>query len=213
MEVILTTLHSGGKFGGNAYKVSGGLHGVGSSVVNALSKKLVVEVARDKKLYRQEYSCGKPVTPLILVGNAPNRRGTSITFLPDEEIFGTDNKFVPAKIYRMARSKAFLFKGIKIFWKCAPEVLTAGDDIPTETEFNFPNGLLDFLNYQIGTRLTINRTPFSGEAELAGDEARLNGQLPGQTTKKAFAIPTATRSLHRKAERMNKGFVQRCSKA
>ena len=104
LEVILTTLHSGGKFGGNAYKVSGGLHGVGSSVVNALSKKLVVEVARDKKLYRQEYSCGKPVTPLILVGNAPNRRGTSITFLPDEEIFGTDNIFVPGKIYRMARS-------------------------------------------------------------------------------------------------------------
>ena len=117
LEVILTTLHSGGKFGGNAYKVSGGLHGVGSSVVNALSVKLVVEVARDKKLYRQEYSCGKPVTPLMLVGNAPNRRGTSITFLPDAEIFGSDNKFVPAKVYRMARSKAFLFKGIKIFWK------------------------------------------------------------------------------------------------
>ena len=115
LEVILTTLHSGGKFGGNAYKVSGGLHGVGSSVVNALSKSLVVEVARDKKLYRQEYSQGKPLTPLEMVGNAPNRRGTSITFLPDEEIFGSDNKFVPIKIYRMARSKAFLFKGIN-FW-------------------------------------------------------------------------------------------------
>ena len=186
LEVILTTLHSGGKFGGNAYKVSGGLHGVGSSVVNALSKKLVVEVARDKKLYRQEYSCGKPVTPLILVGNAPNRRGTSITFLPDEEIFGTDNKFVPAKIYRMARSKAFLFKGIKIFWKCAPEVLTAGDDIPTETEFNFPNGLLDFLNYQIGTRLTINRTPFSGEAELAGDEGKVEWAITWPDDEKGF---------------------------
>ena len=157
LEVILTTLHSGGKFGGNAYKFPAAWHGVGSSVVNALSKKLVVEVARDKKLYRQEYSCGKPVTPLILVGNAPNRRGTSITFLPDEEIFGTDNKFVPAKIYRMARSKAFLFKGIKIFWKCAPEVLTAGDDIPTETEFNFPNGLLDF--FELSNRHPADNQP------------------------------------------------------
>lgn len=113
----------------------------------------------------------------------------------------------------MARSKAFLFKGIKIFWKCAPEVLTAGDDIPTETEFNFPNGLLDFLNYQIGTRLTINRTPFSGEAELAGDEGKVEWAITWPDDEKAFAIPTATRSLHRKAERMNKGFVQRCSKA
>ena len=173
LEVILTTLHSGGKFGGGAYKVSGGLHGVGSSVVNALSKKLIVEVARDKKLYRQEYSCGKPITSLEMIGNAPNRRGTSITFLPDEEIFGSDNKFVPLKIYRMARSKAFLFKGIKIMWKCAPSLIKDGDNIPETTEFNFPNGLLDFLNYQIGTRLTINRQPFSGEAELQGDEGMM----------------------------------------
>ena len=186
LEVIFTTLHSGGKFGGNAYKVSGGLHGVGSSVVNALSKRLVVEVARDKKLYRQEYSQGKPLTPLELVGNAPNRRGTSITFLPDEEIFGSDNKFVPAKIYRMARSKAFLFKGIKIFWKCAPELLNESDGIPAETEFNFPNGLLDFLNYQIGTRGTINRAPFSGEAELSNDEGKVEWAITWPEDEKGF---------------------------
>ncbi|MBR5598687.1 MAG: DNA topoisomerase IV subunit B [Alphaproteobacteria bacterium] len=186
LEVILTTLHSGGKFGGGAYKVSGGLHGVGSSVVNALSKKLIVEVARDKKLYRQEYSCGRPLTSLELVGNAPNRRGTSITFLPDEEIFGADNKFVPAKIYRMARSKAFLFKGIKIMWKCSPLLIKEGDNIPETTEFNFPNGLLDFLNYQIGTRLTINRTAFSGEAELAGDEGKVEWAITWPDDEKGF---------------------------
>ena len=172
LEVILTVLHSGGKFGGGAYKVSGGLHGVGLSVVNALSDKLVVEIARDKKLYRQEYSKGKPVTSLELIGNAPNRRGTSITFHADPEIFGS-RVFVPNRIYRMARSKAFLFKGIRILWKCDPSVLSEGDPTPQEMELHFPNGLKDFLNYQIGARPTINRTMFSGDAELANDEGRV----------------------------------------
>ena len=172
LEVILTILHSGGKFGGNAYKVSGGLHGVGVSVVNALSDKLIVEIARDKKLYRQEYSKGKPLTNLELVGNAPNRRGTSITFHPDAEIFGS-KVFIPNRIYRMARSKAFLFKGIHIFWKCSPEVLSEGDPTPLEAELHFPNGLRDFLNYQIGSRTTINKTMFSGDSELANDEGRV----------------------------------------
>ncbi len=173
LEVIMTMLHSGGKFGGGAYKVSGGLHGVGLSVVNALSEKLIVEIARDKKLYRQEYSRGKPVTPLELVGNAPNRRGTSITFKPDPEIFGATSNLQPNRIYRMARSKAFLFKGIHINWKCAPEILTDGDVTPPEMELHFPNGLRDFLNYQIGARATINRTMFSGEADLANDEGKV----------------------------------------
>ena len=130
LEVILTMLHSGGKFGGGAYKVSGGLHGVGLSVVNALSSSLVVEIARDKKLYRQAYEKGKPVTPLELVGNAPNRRGTSVTFLPDPEIFNGNSTLNPNRVYRMARSKAFLFKGIHINWKCAPEILSEGDQTP-----------------------------------------------------------------------------------
>ena len=172
LEVIMTVLHSGGKFGGGAYKVSGGLHGVGLSVVNALSDKLVVEIARDKKLYRQEYSKGKPLTPLTLVGNAPNRRGTSITFHADAEIFGS-RSFMPNRIYRMARSKAFLFKGIKILWKCAPELLAEDDPTPREAELHFPNGLRDFLNYQIGSRATISRTMFSGEADLANDEGKV----------------------------------------
>ncbi len=173
LEVILTTLHSGGKFGGSAYKVSGGLHGVGLSVVNALSEKLVVEIARDKKLYRQEYSKGIPQTALELIGNAPNRRGTSVTFKYDPEIFEATARLVPNKIYRMARSKAFLFKGIHILWKCAPEVIGEGDSTPTEAELHFPNGLEDFLNYQIGSRGTINRKAFTGEAELANDEGKV----------------------------------------
>ena len=173
LEVIMTVLHSGGKFGGSAYKVSGGLHGVGLSVVNALSEKLVVEIARDKKLYRQEYSRGYPQGPLELIGNAPNRRGTSITFRPDPEIFGVTSNLLPNKIYRMARSKAFLFKGIHINWSCAPELLSEGDITPAEAELCFPNGLLDFLNYQVGARTTINRKPFSGDANLANDEGKV----------------------------------------
>ena len=173
LEVIMTMLHSGGKFGGNAYKVSGGLHGVGSSVVNALSESLTIEVARDRKLYRQHYAKGRPLDKLEMVGNAPNRRGTSITFRPDPEIFGANCCFSPNKLYRMARSKAFLFKGIHILWKCAPELLCEGDVTPAEAELHFPNGLRDFLNYQIGSRTTVNRMPFAGESLLAGDEGEV----------------------------------------
>lgn len=173
LEVIMTMLHSGGKFGGGAYKVSGGLHGVGLSVVNALSENMVIEIARDKKLYRQVYSRGKPQTALELIGNAPNRRGTSITFKPDPEIFGANSQLSPNRVYRMARSKAFLFKGIKINWKCAPEVLSEGDVTPPEAELNYPNGVSDFLNYQLGSRTTVNRTAFSGDSELANDEGRV----------------------------------------
>ena len=173
LEVIMTMLHSGGKFGGNVYKVSGGLHGVGSSVVNALSENLTIEVARDRKLYRQHYAKGRPLDRLEIVGNAPNRRGTGITFRPDPEIFGANCCFSPNRLYRMARSKAFLFKGIHILWRCAPELLSEGDVTPTEAELHFPNGLRDFLNYQIGDRTTVNRVPFTGEGVLAHDEGKV----------------------------------------
>ncbi|MBO4285511.1 MAG: DNA topoisomerase IV subunit B [Alphaproteobacteria bacterium] len=173
LEVILTTLHSGGKFTNSVYKVSGGLHGVGLSVVNALSSELVVEVARDKKLYRQTYSKGKPITPLEFVSNVSNRRGTSITFTPDVEIFGASSKFNAARVYRMARSKAFLFKGVKINWGC--DEAARGDDetLPLEAQLHYPNGLKDFLNFQIGSRTTINRKMFSGEQDFAGGEGRV----------------------------------------
>ena len=173
LEVILTKLHSGGKFGGGAYKVSGGLHGVGLSVVNALSESLIVEIARDRKLYRQEYSKGLPLTKLELIGNAPNRRGTSITFKYDETIFEPDADLIPSKLYKMARSKAFLFKGVKINWKCDPELITKGDLTPLDSELHFPEGLKDFLRFQIGAKSTINRKAFSGEAELANDEGKV----------------------------------------
>ena len=187
LEVILTTLHSGGKFGGGAYKVSGGLHGVGLSVVNALAETLTVEVARDKKLWRQEYSRGKPITPLELIGNCPNRRGTSITFKPDAEIFEGNNQFIANRVYRMARSKAFLFKGVLINWKCAPELITEGDTTPEAAELHFPNGLSDFLNIQMGDRATVNRGAFTGESELANNEGRVEWAITWPLDEKGFS--------------------------
>lgn len=187
LEVILTTLHSGGKFGSGVYKVSGGLHGVGLSVVNALSEKLIVEVARDKKLYRQEYSRGKPVSKLELVGNCPNRRGTSITFKPDAEIFEGNNEFVINRIYRMSRSKAFLFKGVKINWNCAPELIADGDSTPPAAELHYPNGLADFLKVQIGDRATINREAFIGETELANNEGRVEWAITWPIDEQGFS--------------------------
>ncbi len=188
LEVIMTMLHSGGKFGGGAYKVSGGLHGVGSSVVNALSESMTIEVAREKKLYRQHYSKGKPLDKLELVGPIANRRGTSITFRPDPEIFGSNCCFVPNKLYRMARSKAFLFKGIHITWSCAPELIGVGEQTPQHMELHFPNGLQDFLNYQIGTRTTINRTAFTGEALLANDEGKVEWAITWPEDENGFCF-------------------------
>ena len=211
LEVILTTLHSGGKFGGGAYKVSGGLHGVGLSVVNALSEKLVVEVARDKKLYRQEYSKGRPLTALEFVGNCPNRRGTSITFKPDAEIFEGNNKFIVNRIYRMARSKAFLFKGIKINWSCAPELIANGESTPQKAELHYPNGLADFLNIQIGERSTINRAALSASLNLPIMRGVLSGLSLGRLMKTDFRILIATPLSLQKAERMKQASAPLCS--
>ncbi len=168
LEVILTTLHSGGKFSGKAYATSGGLHGVGMSVVNALAESLVVEVARDKQLWRQSYARGVPLTRLEKAGAAPNRRGTLIRFRPDPEIFGDRQRFSPNRLYRMARSKAYLFKGVKIRWKCDPAMLREGDETPADAELQFPGGLLDFLSASLGARPTATDLPFAGDAELSG---------------------------------------------
>ena len=166
LEVILTTLHSGGKFSGKNYATSGGLHGVGMSVVNALSEALTVEVARDKTLWRQTYSKGIPTSKLEKAGAAPNRRGTQIRFRPDPEIFGDRLKFSPARLYRMARSKAYLYKGVKIRWKCDPELLKEGDETPAEAELQFPGGLQDFLAASIGDRPVATDMPFAGDATM-----------------------------------------------
>ncbi len=169
LEVILTTLHSGGKFSGKNYATSGGLHGVGMSVVNALSADLIVEVARDRVLWRQNYAQGVAKSKLENVGTVPNRRGTLIRFLPDPEIFGDRLKFSPSRLYRMARSKAYLFKGVKIRWKCAPNLIPDDDTTPAEDELQFPGGLLDFLNASLGQRPTATDIPFSGEASFNGN--------------------------------------------
>ncbi|MEM7688164.1 MAG: DNA topoisomerase IV subunit B [Pseudomonadota bacterium] len=168
LEVILSTLHSGGKFSGKAYATSGGLHGVGVSVVNALSSNTRVEVARDKQLYAQEFSKGQTLGPIEVVGAAPNRRGTQVTFTPDTEIFG-DRKFKPARLFKLARSKAYLFAGVEIRWKCA-ESLTS-EDVPAEAVFKFPGGLADHLKEQIAQRECVTALPFTGSQEFPEDEA------------------------------------------
>ncbi len=169
LEVILTTLHSGGKFSGKAYATSGGLHGVGSSVVNALSEVMEVEVARDRALWKQSYARGKPTTPLINGGTVQNRRGTSIRFRPDPAIFGS-LAFVPARLYRLCRSKAYLFRGVEIRWSCAPALLAGGkDDTPAEAVLHFPGGLRDSLAVDIGENNPVLSQIWAGEADLPGE--------------------------------------------
>ncbi len=163
LEVILTTLHSGGKFNGKVYATSGGLHGVGASVVNALSDDLEVEVARDRKSWSQKFSRGKPKGKLVSNGPAINRRGTTVTFHPDPEIFGRQ-VFSPERLYRMARSKSYLFRGVEIRWRCDKSLLPKDGSIPQEESFHFAGGLKDYLVSEIGTRPTVVPTPFAGEA-------------------------------------------------
>ncbi len=165
LEVILTTLHSGGKFGGKAYETSGGLHGVGSSVVNALSEKMEVEVARDRILWKQSYALGKPLTKLVNGGTVHNRRGTTIRFKPDTSIFGP-LKFGPARLYKLCRSKAYLFRGVEIRWSCAPSVIK--DETPAEAVLHFPGGLRDSLEADINGGGRVLPQIWSGEANLPG---------------------------------------------
>jgi topoisomerase-4 subunit B len=166
MEVILTVLHSGGKFSGKAYETSGGLHGVGVSVVNALSETLDITVWKDGFEWRQTYSRGKPTTALSQLG-ATRRHGTSLTFSPDPTIFGDDVAFRPARLYRMARSKAYLFRGVEIRWRCASERLR--DDTPSEAVFRFPGGLADFLAESLEGIETVTPEPFAGRIERQGE--------------------------------------------
>ncbi len=168
LEVILSTLHSGGKFSGKSYATSGGLHGVGISVVNALSAITRVEVARDKQLYAQEFSRGETLGKLQHLGGTPNRRGTSVSFVPDTDIFGTEAKFKPARLFKLVRSKAYLFAGVEIRWKCSPAL--AGDEVPAEAVFQFPGGLADHLKEQLGTRECVTTQFFAGSQDFPGDE-------------------------------------------
>ncbi len=165
LEVIMTKLHAGGKFDGKAYETSGGLHGVGVSVVNALSDDLEVEVARNRKLYRQRFSRGLPVGGLEELGDVHNRRGTRIRFHPDPQIFGDHARFDPARVFRMARSKAYLFGGVEIRWSCDPELAPEGADVPEKAVFHFPGGLKDYLKATMGNEFTVTREIFAGKSE------------------------------------------------
>ncbi len=169
LEVIMTTLHAGGKFKGKAYSTSGGLHGVGASVVNALSESMIVEVARDKILYSQEFSRGKSVGKLQQIGAAPNRRGTMITFRPDADIFGENWAFKPHLLFQMARSKAYLFAGIEIRWSCHSKWLTGDAKTPAEEVIKYPGGLADFLHDRTKDSGLITAAPFTDNVEIGGE--------------------------------------------
>lgn len=173
LEVILTTLHSGGKFTGKAYQTSGGLHGVGISVVNALSDRMWIEVAKNKKLYKQSYSKGHPTSKLEDLGDIHNRRGTTVSFHPDPEIFGDKLKFKPGWLYKMLRSKAYLYSGVEIRWKCDPSLIPAESKVPPEDVLHFPGGLKDYLNMSMEKRGTLTPSPFHGKVDLPDNEGRI----------------------------------------
>ena len=170
LEVILTTLHSGGKFSGKAYATSGGLHGVGVSVVNALSSHTRIEVAKNKEVFAQEFSKGLATGPLRKVGDTPNRRGTTVDFTPDEEFFG-DRLFKPARLFKLARSKAYLYAGVEIRWKCAASL--ASEDVPQEAVFQFPGGLADHLAEQVAGRECVTSQFFTGRQDFPDEQGRV----------------------------------------
>lgn len=201
LEVILTTLHSGGKFSSKVYQTSGGLHGVGVSVVNALSEELTVEVARDKQLYVQSYSRGAAQGKLKKMG-AINRRGTTVTFRPDTEIFGTKIRFKPSTLFRMARSKAYLFRGVEIRWSCDPSLLKEGDLTPTEAVLHFPGGLSDYLASALEGRDTVTSQMFTGIAELPDGKGKVEWAVAWPMDNQGFChsycntIPTPQGGTH-----------------
>ncbi|KQT29330.1 MULTISPECIES: DNA topoisomerase IV subunit B [Bradyrhizobium] len=168
LEVIMCTLHSGGKFDSKVYETSGGLHGVGISVVNALSSRLEVEVARGQKLHRMIFERGHPKGKLEDLGKVNNRRGTRVRFKPDTDIFGPKAAFKPQRLFKMTRSKAYLFGGVEIRWNCAPELLKGVEDVPAEATFHFPGGLKDYLAAAIHADTLVHPDIFSGKSGRNG---------------------------------------------
>lgn len=164
VEVIMTTLHAGGKFGDKIYQTSGGLHGVGISVVNALSEFLEVVIYRDKKAYYQKYSRGEPLKPIKIINKKTNKKGTKISFKPDIEIFGEDSIFDPIRLYNFSRSKSYLFAGVEIRWSCDKEI-SDKFNIPSKDKFKFSNGLIDFVNDEVDKSSCVLNEIFSGKKE------------------------------------------------
>ncbi len=202
LEVIMTTLHAGGKFDSGAYQTSGGLHGVGVSVVNALSDRLEVEVARGQTLYRQAFERGHAVGPLETLGRVQNRRGTRVRFRPDATIFTTGAVLDPARLMRMARSKAYLFGGVEIRWRCAPERIPDGSTVPTEALFRFPGGLKDFLAREVEGKPLVNDQPFTGKISKPGGHGSVEwavswlAEEDGTVRSYCNTIPTANGGTH-----------------
>ena len=200
LEVVMTILHAGGKFDSKAYSTSGGLHGVGVSVVNALSETLEVQVARDQQLYRMVFSRGEPQTKLEKLGSIMNRRGTKVRFKPDEKIFGKGCAFRPARLLKMARSKAYLFGGVEIRWKCAPDLIK--DDTPAEAVFHFPGGLSDYLTSTIDGQTRVTKDIFAGRIEKDGGHGSVEwacawiSDEDGFSTSYCNTIPTAEGGTH-----------------
>jgi topoisomerase IV subunit B len=168
LEVIMCTLHAGGKFDSEVYETSGGLHGVGVSVANALSERMEVEVARGQKLYRMVFERGKPKSKLQDAGKAPNRRGTKVRFRPDPQIFGEKAHFQPERVFKMARSKAYLFGGVEIRWSCAKELLRGADGVPEQATFHFADGLKDYLSETLASATLVHPDVFTGSAGKTG---------------------------------------------
>jgi topoisomerase IV subunit B len=211
LEVILTTLHSGGKFESKVYNTSGGLHGVGVSVVNALSETLQVEVARGQQLYAMEFKRGEPQGKLKKLGPVMNRRGTTVRFKPDEKIFGKGCAFKPARLFRMARSKAYLFGGVTIRWSCEPALIT--DDTPAEATFHFPGGLKDYLESEIAGQTLVTKEIFAGRTEGANGHGSVEWAVAWVADEDGFlrsycnTIPTPDGGTH------ENGLRQALSKA
>jgi topoisomerase IV subunit B len=224
LEVIMCTLHAGGKFGSDVYSTSGGLHGVGVSVVNALSERLEVEVARGGQLYRQVFERGKPKSGLEKLGKVANRRGTRVRFKPDPDIFGAKAKFNVQRLFKMARAKAYLFGGVEIRWTCAPELLHAGEDVPAQATFHFVEGLKDYLAASIVGQTLVHPDIFFGKSEKPGGHGTVEWAIAFSADADGFlssycnTIPTAdggthesglrsalTRGIKDHAERTNQG--------
>jgi topoisomerase IV subunit B len=202
LEVIMTTLHAGGKFDSKVYETSGGLHGVGVSVVNALSERLEVEVARGQQLYRQVFARGLPQGTIQELGRVHNRRGTTVRFKPDPQIFGKEARFQPRRLFKMARSKAYLFGGVEIRWRCAPALLEGIDNVPAEASFRFPGGLKDYLAKEIEGKELVSEQVFSGKVEKPGGHGSLEWAVAWMAAEDGFSssycntIPTPEGGTH-----------------
>ncbi len=212
LEVIMTTLHAGGKFDSKVYETSGGLHGVGVSVVNALSDVLDVEIARNRKLYRQSYSRGHAVTDLQEIGDVQNRRGTKVRFHPDPAIFGESARFDPARLFGMARSKAYLFGGVEIRWSCDASLLGESSKTPAKAVFHFPGGLKDYLDASLEGEQRITNQIFSGRTERASGHGAVEWAVCW-TAGTERSDPIATRSRRLKAVRMKPACATFCCAA